>query len=472
MLAGHRPFAGDHDATVIYGILNQEPEPLRVRRPDVPPAIDAAVRRLLTKPREERYRTAADVAKDLAAPQVAEASAGGRRGQGARRRLLAGIAAAAVAVLVAGGSAWTWWERTHTRAWARAEAIPEIQHLIEQEAFPAAFVLAERVERILPGDEALAGLWEALTVETSISTTPGGADVFVKEYGEPSADWRPLGRTPLTGVRLPGGVKRWRIEAPGFVTLERASAPGTLSFTLPLTGEVPDDMVAIPGGPARAWIAGMDPIEGVPVDDYLIDRYEVTNRKYKAFVDAGGYSRPEFWEHPFVRDGRTIAFAEAMQDFRDATGRPGPATWELGTYPRGDDDHPVSGVSWYEAAAYAEFAGNQQLGGRMAAIVPAVDRRVGLNIVVLGGLAAGRALPEVDQINYIGRVTVPVLMINGRYDAIEPLESAQLPMFRSWGTPDQHKRHVIFDTGHGPFPQNALIREVLDWLDRYFGQAT
>jgi eukaryotic-like serine/threonine-protein kinase len=108
----------------------------------------------------------------------------------------------------------------------------------------------------------------------------------------------------------------------------------------------------------------------------------------------------------------------------------------------------------------------------MAAIVPAVDRRVGLNIVVLGGLAAGRALPEVDQINYIGRVTVPVLMINGRYDAIEPLESAQLPMFRSWGTPDQHKRHVIFDTGHGPFPQNALIREVLDWLDRYFGQAT
>src|SRR5262249_5404204 len=38
-------------------------------------------------------------------------------------------------------------------------------------------------------------------------------------------------------------------------------------------------------------------------------------------------------------------------------GRPGPSTWQLGDYPRGQDDYPVSGVSWYEAAAYAEFAG-------------------------------------------------------------------------------------------------------------------
>ena len=46
-----------------------------------------------------------------------------------------------------------------------------------------------------------------------------------------------------------------------------------------------------------------------------------------------------------------------MPQFRDSTGRPGPSTWELGTYPDGQDDWPVSGVSWYEAAAYAAFAG-------------------------------------------------------------------------------------------------------------------
>ena len=45
-----------------------------------------------------------------------------------------------------------------------------------------------------------------------------------------------------------------------------------------------------------------------------------------------------------------------MAEFVDSTGRPGPATWQGGDYPEGQDDYPVSGVSWYEAAAYAEFA--------------------------------------------------------------------------------------------------------------------
>jgi dienelactone hydrolase len=109
-------------------------------------------------------------------------------------------------------------------------------------------------------------------------------------------------------------------------------------------------------------------------------------------------------------------------------------------------------------------------GGRMAAIIPAVDKRVKANIVVLGGLAAAHTFPEVDQINYITRVTTPVLMINGRHDAIEPLESAQLTMFRLWGTPAADKKHVVFETGHGPFPQNPFRKEILDFLDKYFGE--
>jgi dienelactone hydrolase len=41
----------------------------------------------------------------------------------------------------------------------------------------------------------------------------------------------------------------------------------------------------------------------------------------------------------------------------DRTGRPGPATWEAGDYPNGQGEHPVGGLSWYEAAAYAKYAG-------------------------------------------------------------------------------------------------------------------
>jgi eukaryotic-like serine/threonine-protein kinase len=46
-----------------------------------------------------------------------------------------------------------------------------------------------------------------------------------------------------------------------------------------------------------------------------------------------------------------------MKVFVDRTGRPGPSTWELSNYPEGRDDYPVSGISWYEAAAYARFRG-------------------------------------------------------------------------------------------------------------------
>ncbi len=109
--------------------------------------------------------------------------------------------------------------------------------------------------------------------------------------------------------------------------------------------------------PLSLNIPGFEHLEPVQLPDYWMDRYEVTNKQFKKFVDSGGYQKREYWKHPFLKDGRVISWDEAMAEFRDATGRPGPSTWELGDYPKGQDDYPVTGVSWYEAAAYAEFVG-------------------------------------------------------------------------------------------------------------------
>src|SRR5262249_39093124 len=94
-----------------------------------------------------------------------------------------------------------------------------------------------------------------------------------------------------------------------------------------------------------------------PVDDFFIDKYEVTNRQYRQFVDAGGYRDRKYWKQKFVKDGKELAWEEAMAELVDQTGRPGPSTWQAGDYPKGQEAYPVSGVSWYEAAAYAEYAG-------------------------------------------------------------------------------------------------------------------
>ena len=93
--------------------------------------------------------------------------------------------------------------------------------------------------------------------------------------------------------------------------------------------------------------------------DYAIDRTEVTNRQFKRFVDDGGYRRRELWKEPFVQAGKTVSWEQAMALLHDRTGRPGPANWELGDYPDGQGDHPVTGVSWYEAAAYAAYVGKE-----------------------------------------------------------------------------------------------------------------
>jgi hypothetical protein len=74
----------------------------------------------------------------------------------------------------------------------------------------------------------------------------------------------------------------------------------------------------------------------------------------------------------------------------------------------------------------------------------------------------------VDLFNFAPRVTMPVLMLNGRNDFGRPKKSSQDPLFRLLGSPEKDKRQVVFETGHVP-PTIEVIKEVLDWLDRYLG---
>ncbi|HJZ12296.1 MAG TPA: hypothetical protein VJ521_09105, partial [Acidobacteriota bacterium] len=107
-------------------------------------------------------------------------------------------------------------------------------------------------------------------------------------------------------------------------------------------------------------------------------------------------------------------------------------------------------------------------GGAMGMILPALEPRLKANVLLVGGFYLQKTLPEVDQINFVSRVSIPTLMLNGRYDFFLPINTAQLPAFRLLGTPQKDKRQVIYDTGHD-IPRKELIREVLNWLDRYLG---
>ena len=167
-----------------------------------------------------------------------------------------------------------------------------------------------------------------------------------------------LGRTPLSDIRIGKAWHAIRISKPGYVPWNAFDGPPTEWLKLPLYREsdVPAGMVPVADVAVElGW-----PLKEVPVktlDYFLIDRFEVTNAEYKKFVDAGGYQRTEYWKEPFIGIDGEVSWEKAMDRLRDATGRPGPATWEAGTYPSGREQHPVAGVSWYEATAYARFVG-------------------------------------------------------------------------------------------------------------------
>ena len=350
MVTGQLPFEGRSVAALANAILNAEPRAFGDA--PIPERLKAIVRKLLEKEPDRRYASAAEVKADLEA--LAESLAPGRKA-GLSRGVRIALAAAAVLLLAAAGWFWHRWSRER---WAN-EAKAEIARLVDGEEWGPASALLREARPILPEDPTLEKLWLKATGKASLETVPPGAEVSIRPYkGDPDA-WQSLGRTPLREVRLPRGVYVWRLSKEGFAESSWIWGAG-LKETVRLepVDSVPAGMVPVPGeAEIRFRVPGLELLSDVSLDAFLIDRSEVTNEEYAKFVEAGGYRRSELWTEPFVRDGRTVPWDEAVASFLDTTGRPGPATWEYGRFPKGQEKHPVAGVSWYEAAAYAAFSG-------------------------------------------------------------------------------------------------------------------
>jgi len=359
MLSGINPFRRESAASCLSAILHHQPAPVSELRRGLPAGLQAILDRCLTKEAAARYPSATELRGELEACGERHR----RRSSGplaALRRPAVAVTVAALLAVIAALGAWLW-RGASDRRWAREEALPEIERLVEASwrDFSAPYALAVEAERYIPGDSRLAELLARCSLEISLTTRPPGAEVWVKAYDKPQDEWTRLGTTPIASARVPITVLRWKLEKPGYETALAVEAtwdvevgaellqPASVSRTLDRAGDVPAGMVRVAGAETPAGV----------LEDFYIDRYEVTNRRYQDFVDAGGYREPAYWRHEIVAGGRALGWREAMERFVDPTGRPGPANWQAGAYLEGQGDLPVGGISWYEAAAYAEWAG-------------------------------------------------------------------------------------------------------------------
>lgn len=247
--------------------------------------------------------------------------------------------------------------------WARETAVPGISEMLKNNDVWRNLVppynVAVEAEKILGEDSTLKILFRKCARYIDIESDPPGAKAYFKEYVSPDTSWTFLGITPIDSIRVPIGIFRWKLEKEGYDTLFAAASSwnlggdpdlisgGNFFRKMDRTDSLPEGMLRVPATETKFG----------KLNDFLIGKFEVTNREYKQFVDAGGYTERKNWNHKFRNGDKVISWEDGMKILIDQTGRPGPSTWTGSDYPPGKGDFPVSGVSWYEAAAFAEWKG-------------------------------------------------------------------------------------------------------------------
>jgi formylglycine-generating enzyme required for sulfatase activity/dienelactone hydrolase len=352
-LAGAAPFSAPNAMALFSAIATKELEPLRETRPEVPAQVETLVSRALEKNPSSRYQTAAEMARDLS--EVLARFDGEPRSARLSATQLSGVAALLVVAL---GAGYWFYHRVERRTWARTEAIAEIARLDDAGKHIEGFRVLQQAAQYQPADTAIKRLLAEHTDTIAVSSTPLGATVEIQDYATPNGAWYPVGVTPIAHAIVPHGYYRWRVTKTGLGDLVTApTSRANMRFVLDSALAAPKGMVRVPGGDWGDMIDFVGWVGPYSLPTYYVDRLEVTNRQYQEFVDRGGYSSKQFWKERFVKDGRELSWDDAMRLLRDRTGRPGPSTWQGGRYPDGQADYPVSGVSFYEASAYAAFAG-------------------------------------------------------------------------------------------------------------------
>jgi eukaryotic-like serine/threonine-protein kinase len=355
MLTGTRVFEGKTHASLIGAILKDQPKPISALHPAVPPGVDRIVATCLAKDPDERWQSAADLARELkwvatgqpGAPHAAEVPAGG---VGGRERLLW-----ASAVLVAAVATWSVVAGTRpaqlpsggptTRA---VIALSPEDAMIANPNTPglgaalsgdgAAFVytgrsdgqahlfvrnMADGRSRPVPGTEG--GTYPAFSPDSqSIAFVAGrairrvvlggGAPVSIID-GLPSVRGMAWGDDEQIYYTPQYGVGLWRVSAAGGGTPDELTTPdrakGEKTHRLPFV---------LPGSKAVLFVVGGT--RDVSFDEANIDVLSLETRERKRLIQGGTFPQYLPSGHLLYSHGQTIVAVGFDADRLEVTGNP------------------------------------------------------------------------------------------------------------------------------------------------------
>ena len=260
---------------------------------------------------------------------------------------------------------------TGSYIWVNNFMLPQVSKFLAEDDNVSAWLISNQIDSFAPFFSTISSEGDEISVDSEINVMQDGVNISWKAY-ESENNWRYLGKSPLGKVRLPKGIIQLKLEKEGYETAFFSISNPTMRLNnfpiylpwslepinLQPVGSIPNGMVYVQGGNFVPGLTGnnTDPIYLHP---FYIDKTEVTNKEFKKFIDSGGYENKQYWvEMEFINDGVSLNWEEAKKLMIDSTGVQGPAGWEVGMYLDGKDDFPVTGISWYEALAYARYKGN------------------------------------------------------------------------------------------------------------------
>lgn len=388
LMTGTWAFHGKTAIDVRHAVLHDAPKPIHERRGEpIPGELDLLINKALEKEPSRRFASIGDMRDGLinvlrgltqgesstGDELLARFDAGKPKhfvSAGTRIKRFSAIVAAIIIVGVVAG--YLVYRRNANLQQAAVDAI-RVGELAKQKRFFEAYDLAKQVLMFLPDDITVKNALPLIADELTVTSNEKGANVYLTRYlpdgTNPKREF--IGTTPIEKVNIARGEYILELEKDGFAPFRRTISGSPeiywdLSFNPPPTKidaqifaaeAIPENMVFVPGGQYKLASWRKPTSNTVEIADFFIDKFEVSNREFKEFVGSGGYLKQEYWKVPFLKNGRLVDWVSGMASLKDKTGLPAPRSWFDQTYPEGRGDHPVTDITWYEAAAYAEFRG-------------------------------------------------------------------------------------------------------------------
>lgn len=234
------------------------------------------------------------------------------------------------------------------------ETIPELIKLYDKGEINQTFLKSKMLVKEFPNNEIIKNYFDKSSRYVYLKVNVDGASVHIKYNGD--SIFRFIGQTPIDSFLVANTSGSHKIKL-SYQNLEFIQESNNFhNYILPLSSQDKIDNHKLLIGREFRWmrLQGLD-FSQVKINPFSISKNEVSNKEYLEFLESDGYSNPKYWDFPILINGENIDFKSAIKLFKGKYGKPGPSNWSYGNYPSDLDNSPVTGISWFEARAYARY---------------------------------------------------------------------------------------------------------------------